>query len=105
MRPMMNYLSTSTARTDALFVSALQRSDLPTATQVMGAVTSAVRQFGRPGCAERVAQEFGDHPEIAAPRMRWARRVIDEAFDGPEQQQTQPAATRSGSVASAGRAA
>jgi hypothetical protein len=41
-----------------------------------------VRAFGRRGCAERVAQEFGDHPETAGPRMRWARRMTGEAFGG-----------------------
>ena len=27
-------------------------------------------------CAGRVAQEFGDHPEAAAARMRWARAAV-----------------------------
>jgi hypothetical protein len=29
-----------------------------------------------------VAQEFGDHPETAVIRMRWARAVVLEAFAG-----------------------
>ena len=29
---------------------------------------------------ERVAQEFGDHPETAVVRMRWARAVARKAF-------------------------
>ena len=35
----------------------------------------------------RVAQEFGDHPEAAVARMRWARGVAGEVFAsaGPEQ--------------------
>ena len=28
------------------------------------------------GCAARMAQEFGDHPEAACDRMRWARQVV-----------------------------
>ena len=36
-----------------------------------------------PGCAGRVAQEFGDHPETAVIRMRWARAVAREAFADP----------------------
>jgi hypothetical protein len=83
MRPTMNHLSISAVRTDALFVSALQRSEEPSASQVRQAVTAAVRQFGGRGCAGRVAQEFGEHPETAAARMRWARRLITEAFGGP----------------------
>ena len=57
--------STSTVWADALFASMLQRSDGPTAGQVRKAVAAAVRAYGSRGCAERVAQEFGDHPETA----------------------------------------
>jgi hypothetical protein len=80
MRPAKHYLSISAVRADALFVSTLQRSDEPTAGQVRQAVATAVRSFGRRGCAERVAQEFGDHPDTAGPRMRWARLMTGEAF-------------------------
>jgi hypothetical protein len=76
----MNHLSVSAVRTDALFVSALQRSDEPSGRQVRQAVAAAVRQFGGHGCAGRVAQEFGEHPEIAAARMQWARGLIAEVF-------------------------
>ena len=83
MRPIANYPSIAVAHTDALFVSAVQRSDEPPAVQVRQAVAAALRRFGPRGCAERVAQEFGDHPEIAAARMRWARRQIAQAFAEP----------------------
>jgi hypothetical protein len=63
------------ARREALFVSALQASDAPTADMIARAVVSAMRRFGPRGCAARMAQEFGDHPEAAAARMRWARRL------------------------------
>jgi len=76
----MQDLSISAVRADALFVSALQRSEEPSTRQVRQAVAGAIRAFGGRGCAERVAQEFGDHPEVAVARMRWARRVADEAF-------------------------
>jgi len=79
----MHHLSISAVRADALFVSALQRSEEPGCGQVRQAVAAAVRAFGSRGCAERVAQEFGDHPETAAARMRWARRAAGEAFGGP----------------------
>jgi hypothetical protein len=39
------------------------------------AITSAVQRFGSRGCTERMAQEFGDHPDIAAQRMQWARSI------------------------------
>jgi hypothetical protein len=83
MRPARSQLSISAARTDALFVSALQRSDEPTLSQVREAVTASVRRFGLRGCAGRVAEEFGEHPDLAVDRMRWARRVIAEVFPGP----------------------
>ena len=82
MRPAMHHLSVSAARADALFVSALQRSEELSTGQVRQAVVSAVRAFGSRGCAERVAQEFGDHPDTAVARMRWARTVAAETFGG-----------------------
>ena len=67
------------ARCEALFVSSLQPSDAPTAGMVTAAVTRAVRQFGPGGCAGRMAQEFGDHPDAAARRMRWVRQLVQAA--------------------------
>jgi hypothetical protein len=96
----MNHFSISAVRADALFVSTLQQSEVPSATQVREAIAGAVRRFGGRGCAGRVAQEFGDHPEVAAARMRWARRVTGEAFGGAGLQ-----ARRSGRHLVAGRAA
>jgi hypothetical protein len=84
MMPVMAYLSIGAVRADAVFVSGLQCCDEPSAGQVRQAVAAAVRAFGRSGCAGRVAQEFGDHPETAVIRMRWARGVALEAFaDSP----------------------
>jgi len=76
----MQHPSVSALRADALFVSSLQRSDDPSAAQVQHAIATAVREFGGQGCAGRVAQEFGDHPEAAVARMRWARGLASEAF-------------------------
>jgi len=70
MRSTTYHLSISTARADALFVSALQRSEEPSAAQVQLAIAAAIRAFGARGCAARVAQEYGEHPETAVPRMR-----------------------------------
>jgi hypothetical protein len=69
---------TSAAWANALFASVLQRSDYPSAGQVRKAITATVRAYGGLGCVQRVAQEFGDHPEAAVDRMRWARAVADE---------------------------
>jgi hypothetical protein len=64
------------ARCRALFCSVLQPSDAPTAAMVAAAISRAVAQFGIGGCAGRMAQEFGDHPDAAATRMRWVRQLI-----------------------------
>ncbi len=76
MRSTTYHLSISTARADALFVSALQRSEEPSAAQVRQAIAAAIREFGARGCAARVAQAYGEHPETAVLRMRWARAVV-----------------------------
>jgi ABC-type sugar transport system ATPase subunit len=78
-----NGAGTSAVWADALFVSALQRSDNPSMGQVRKAIAAAVRAHGGRGCVERVAQEFGDHPETAVARMRWARAAAGEVFASP----------------------
>ena len=82
MEPAMHQSSISALWAEALFVSALQRCDRPSAGQARQAVAAAVDVFGPRGCAERVAQEFGDHFEIAVTRMRWARELAAEAIVG-----------------------
>jgi hypothetical protein len=74
MRSATYDLSISTTRADALFASALQRSDEPSVAQIDQAIAAAVRAFGARGCAARVAQAYGDHPETAAARDRYVRR-------------------------------
>jgi len=62
MRLLIYHPSTSAVWADALFVSVLQRSDEPGTRQVRRAIDAAVSAYGSGGCAQRVAQEFGDHP-------------------------------------------
>lgn len=83
MWPPKHHLDIPAFGADALFASALQGSDEPSAGQIQQAIAAAVRAFGYSGCAERVAQEFGDHPETAVARMRWARTVAGEVFGDP----------------------
>ena len=104
MRPEMHHLSISAARADALFVSALQRSDQPDAGQVRKAVAAAVRVYGGEECARRVAQEFGDHPDTAVARMRWARAVAAEVFAAPPGPAPDRARRRPGRPAARSRA-
>lgn len=86
MRSATYDLNISTARADALFASALQRSDEPSAGQIWQAIAAAIRAFGDLGCAARVAQAYGEHPETAVTRMRWARTSVAGTFcgSGPE---------------------
>ena len=76
----MSYHSLNDVRSEALFASALQPSDMPTAAQVRAEIMHTVRQLGTRGCAARMAQEFGDAPQPAVARMRWARRVVADVF-------------------------
>jgi hypothetical protein len=74
----MSTISVAKARAEALFVTDVQPSESRNDEQVRYAVQNAIRQYGSRGCAARVAAEFGDHPETAVDRMRWAiERVRD----------------------------
>jgi hypothetical protein len=79
----MTRLNVNDARCEALFASGLQPSDEPTAAALAELVSAAVRRYGVRGCAGRMAQEFGDHPEAAAERMRWIRRLVAEVSVPP----------------------
>jgi hypothetical protein len=85
---------------EALFASALQRSAAPAADSVAAAISRAVRRLGTRGCASRMAQEFGDHPQAAAGRMRWVRQLAAAAAapaacePGPEAAWPVPGARR-----------
>ena len=68
------------ARAEALFASALQRSDEPSTRQIRQAISAALGAYGDRGCAALVAQAYGDHPETAVARMRWARTAVARAF-------------------------
>ena len=78
----MTWLNLNDQRCEALFASVLQPSDSPTAAMVAEAISWTLRQFGAGGCAGRMAQEFGDHPDAAARRMRWVRQLAQPAGGG-----------------------
>ena len=61
---------------EALFVSDVQPSQTCSCALVEAAVTQMIRRYGSGGCAEAVAAEFGDHPEIAVRRMGWVRHTL-----------------------------
>ena len=70
----------SAARAEALFTSQLATGSRPVRAVVETAIRVAVRAYGVRGCAGRVAAEYGDHPELAVPRMRWARDVVEQLY-------------------------
>jgi hypothetical protein len=83
--------SVSGARADALFASLLQRSGDPSAGQVRQAIATAL---GARGCAARVAHAYGEHPDTATARMRWALAAAARALPGPQARPARPASAR-----------
>ena len=66
------------ARAEALFTSDLSVRREYTRIEVATAIRHAIGTHnGIRGCAGEVAAAYGEHPETAARRMRWARAVID----------------------------
>jgi hypothetical protein len=71
----------ATARAEALFASGLSECSRPTRQQAADAIGWAVRMYGGVrGCAAELAGAYGDYPDAAMVRMRWARRVIDAVY-------------------------
>jgi uncharacterized membrane protein len=66
-----------TGAAQALFVSSLQPSDCPAPAQVQDAIVTSLAAYrDASGCAAKMAAEFGEHPEQAANRMRWALGLV-----------------------------
>jgi len=84
-------LNLNEARCEALFASRLQPSDVPTVDMVAEAINCTVQQVGISGCVGQMAQEFGDHPDAAAERMRWARQFVAWAAVRPDGHHTHQA--------------
>lgn len=61
---------------EALFASALQPSDEPDPAWVDAAIIAQILAHGSCELAGLLAQEYGDHPEQAAARMKWCLDVV-----------------------------
>jgi hypothetical protein len=72
------------ATCEALFASALQRSDALTPEAVVDAISHVMSELGAAGCASRMAEEFGEHPEAACDRMQWVRELVCDIFADPD---------------------
>ena len=67
---------TLTNRATAIFASPLQPSESPGQPEITAAIrVSLLTHGGAAGCAAIVAAEYGEHPDTAVPRMRWALRL------------------------------
>jgi hypothetical protein len=83
----------TSARAAALFASDVSTTEQPTRARVDAAIRNALRTHGGiRGCTAALAAAYGDYPELAPARMRWARRIVEHLYDrqlrrnGPEQQ-------------------
>jgi hypothetical protein len=65
---------------EALFVSELSAQGRPSREEATRAIRETMALRGVRGCAGELAQEYGEHPETAASRMRWAIDVVREAY-------------------------
>ncbi|HWH01456.1 MAG TPA: hypothetical protein VNV66_19575 [Pilimelia sp.] len=71
------------ARAEALFTSGIPTGAAPDPAEVTEAISTAVRRHsGTRGCAAAVAYAYGERPETAAPRMRWARCTVLACYPG-----------------------
>jgi hypothetical protein len=66
----------TTARAEVLFASTLPTGSSPGLHEATHMINATVRRFGGVrGCAVEMAGAFGDCPETAVRRMRWASTV------------------------------
>ncbi|SHN74098.1 hypothetical protein [Cryptosporangium aurantiacum] len=67
------------ARAAALFASDLPTGSHPGNAVVRAAIAASVHACGGTrGCVATMATAYGDSPETAAPRMRWALGVLTD---------------------------
>ncbi|MDF5758335.1 hypothetical protein [Spongiactinospora sp. TRM90649] len=69
------------ARAKALFVSPLSATGSPSAEEATHAIRAALRVHGGSrGCEGEVAAIYGDYPDTAASRMRWALATVERLY-------------------------
>lgn len=70
-------INLTVARAEALFASTLSACEPHDRAVLKAAIAAAVRDYGGVrGCAGRMATEYGEHPQQAAERMRWACEAV-----------------------------
>jgi len=72
------------ARAAVLFASDLPTGSRPSGVTLDAAVADALHACGgTPGCVAMMAATYGDYPETAALRMRWALSVAMNTYGIP----------------------
>lgn len=67
----------TTAKAEALFASTLSACEPHDRVEVQAAIAASVTYHGGVrGCAGQMAKAYGESPEWAAARMRWARGLV-----------------------------
>jgi len=78
---MTNNADFITAQAYAVFVSDLSCHTEVTNARTWTAIQRAISAFGgTKGCAAAAAYEYGQHPDGASQRMRWARCVVTALY-------------------------
>jgi hypothetical protein len=79
----LSVMNTS-ARASILFASELPTGSRPSGAMLDAAVAATLlARGGTQGCVAAMAAAYGDYPETAAPRMRWALSVVKSAHGVP----------------------
>jgi len=75
-------IPSTTDLAEVLFVSTLQASEAPSASQVRTVVEQGLRAWTEDcmSCVSCVAQEAGDHPDEFARRMHWALATVRSVY-------------------------
>jgi hypothetical protein len=75
-------IHSTTDLAEVLFVSTLQASEAPSASQVRTVVEQGLRAWTEDcmSCVSCVAQEAGDHPDEFARRMHWALATVRSVY-------------------------
>ena len=68
------------ARAAALFVSDISAFTHPSPAEVDAAIRVFLGTRGERACAAEVAAAYGDYPDVAAGRMRWARGLVETLY-------------------------
>ena len=69
------------ARAEALALSSASAAEPLDRARADAAIRASIRCHGGVrGCLAALAQEFGEHPDTAPSRMKWARRTVAEVY-------------------------